>query len=298
MIVLYRKIASLDRVIAVAKQVGLKEEASTLDNCRSQIRDLSAALTSPIDRYPDSRFNEESVKTAVMDSKIVSGFKKVLATIKAKFPEATPEQNAWDILTRLEENLKVFENAKTKLASAVVMDKRGKILYHSFLYARDMVLTSLYDSIGNRFAELYRGLHGADEAGFTAKIEPEDAGLDLEVDFYGRGNHPPHALHSEGHQDSMGLCLFLALAERLTGGFIDLVILDDVIMSVDSDHRREICRLLRDKFPNRQFIITTHDKTWANQLKTEGIVQSSRLIEFYNWHVDTGPCVDCETDMW
>ena len=57
--------------------------------------------------------------------------------------------------------------------------------------------------------------------------------LNLEVGFYGRGTFPPHAFHSEGHQDSMGLCLYLALAERLTEGLIDLIILDDVVMSVD-----------------------------------------------------------------
>ena len=83
---------------------------------------------------------------------------------------------------------------------------------------------------------LYRQLHGSDEDAFTARIEPHGAALDFEVDFYGRGMHPPHALHSEGHQDSMGISVYLALAERLSEGLIDLVILDDVMMSVDTDH--------------------------------------------------------------
>ena len=70
--------------------------------------------------------------------------------------------------------------------------------------------------------ELYRELHGIDEAEFEASLVSSGAGIEFQVGFHGRGKHPPHALHSEGHQDSMGICLYLALAERLTQGYIDL----------------------------------------------------------------------------
>lgn len=133
---------------------------------------------------------------------------------------------------------------------------------------------------------------------FNAIIEPDGAALNFEVDFYGRGTYSPHALHSEGHQDSMGLCLYLALSERLAKGLIDLIILDDVVMSVDSNHRRDICRILASSFPSRQFLITTHDKTWANQMKSEGVVDRNSMIEFYNWNVDTGPQVNYQVDLW
>jgi hypothetical protein len=129
-------------------------------------------------------------------------------------------------------------------------------------------------------------------------MKPVGAGLNFEVDFYGQGNHPPHALHSEGHQDSMGICLYLALAERLNEGLINLVILDDVVMSVDVEHRRQICSLLGKSFPNRQFIITTHDRTWANQLKSEGVVKSRDLIEFHNWSLEGGPQVNYDIILW
>jgi hypothetical protein len=96
----------------------------------------------------------------------------------------------------------------------------------------------------------------------------------------------------------MGICLYLALAEHLIGGLIDLIILDDVVMSIDAEHRREVCRLLASYFPHRQFLITTHDRTWANQLRSEGIVDKRGTVEFYNWHVETGPQVNYEVDMW
>jgi hypothetical protein len=76
------------------------------------------------------------------------------------------------------------------------------------------------------------------------------------------------------------------------------VILDDVVMSVDADHRRAVCNVLGSCFPNRQFLITTHDRTWANQLRSEGIVDKEGVVEFWNWHVETGPLVTYETDVW
>lgn len=105
-------------------------------------------------------------------------------------------------------------------------------------------------------------------------------------------------MHSEGHQDSMGLCLYLALAERLTKGIIDLIILDDVVMSVDADHRRNICEVLSTTFPGNQFLITTHDRTWANQLRLMKVVDTKGMVHFYNWRVATGPQVDSDADIW
>jgi hypothetical protein len=130
---------------------------------------------------------------------------------KARFPETTPEQSAWDSLTKLEVNLKSLRCAQTDLAVAQSLNKKAALLHDVFLVSRDLVLGALYSNIRDRFVKMYRELHGLDEEGFTAKIEPDEAGIDFEVDFYGRGVHPPHALHSEGHQDSMGLCLYLAL---------------------------------------------------------------------------------------
>jgi hypothetical protein len=159
-------------------------------------------------------------------------------------------------------------------------------------------LEGLYEKIKGRFIELYKQMHGDDEKKFDASFTPQDAGLSLEVDFYGRGLHPPHALHSEGHQDSMGVCLFLALSEHLNTGLINLIILDDVVMSVDIGHRRAFCKVLATNFSDIQFIITTHDTTWANQLRGEGIVNRRQMLKFFDWSIDTGPQVHYEADMW
>ena len=145
---------------------------------------------------------------------------------------------------------------------------------------------------------LYRALHKDDEDAFDAVLRLDGAGLDFQVDFHGKGSHPPHALHSEGHQDSMGLCLYLALAEHLNSGIIDLVVLDDVVMSVDAGHRRELCRILKEEFPSKQFVITTHERAWARQLQMDGAIGKDDLYAFYNWTLDYGPRVNTDGDVW
>jgi recombinational DNA repair ATPase RecF len=291
-------IASVQKVIVATKIAGLKDELQRLQSWLSNLQDLSIVLSAAIEKYPDSRFDMSQIQQMLAPADVTNTLSLIHSAIKTKSPEITPEQTAWDTLTRLEENLKALESAEKNFKIAELFQQRASILLESFLKARDNVLGKLYEDIKDRFVGLYRQLHGLDEAKFMAKIEPEGAGLNFEVDFYGRGTHPPHALHSEGHQDSMGICLYLALAERLTGGLIDLVILDDVVMSVDADHRRQVCHLFATSFPHRQFLITTHDRTWASQLKSEGVVGSNGLVEFYNWNIETGPEVQTEVDIW
>jgi energy-coupling factor transporter ATP-binding protein EcfA2 len=291
-------LASVQKVVVAAQVVGLEGYLPPLQSWLGDLQSLSSALSAPIEKYLGLRFDPKQIQQMLAPPDMPRTLAHVHSVVKTKYPETTPEQTAWDTLTRLEENLKALESAEDGFESAELSQKRAVILLEAFQRARDTVLGKLYEAIRDRFVGLYRQLHGSDEDKFTAKIEPGGAGLNLEVDFYGRGTHPPHALHSEGHQDSMGLCLYLALAERLTERLIDLTILDDVVMSVDADHRRELCSLLATSLLTRQFLITTHDKTWAKQLRSEGVVGSRGTVEFYNWHIDTGPQVSCEVDMW
>ena len=84
-----------------------------------------------------------------------------------------------------------------------IIKKRTGIFLESFISPRDKVLEKLYENVKDRFVYFYKQLHDIDEEEFKARLEASNAGLDFKVDFHGRGTHPPHALHSEGHQDSM-----------------------------------------------------------------------------------------------
>lgn len=158
------------------------------------------------------------------------------------------------------------------------------------------VLEGIYDQVAKDFSRFYRVINREDEEKFVGKLTSAPAKLSFDVDFYGRGLFPPGAYHSEGHQDAMGLCLYLALMKHTLGDKFTFAVLDDVLMSVDTGHRREVCRLLKSEFPNTQFILTTHDRVWLQYMKTEGLIVRSQ--SFGGWTVDAGPRVWDDHDIW
>src|SRR4029077_13693791 len=141
----------------------------------------------------------------------------------------------------------------------------AKVAYDIYCVIQDAELNALYEEVQQDFSTFYRALNGPDESKFTAKLTPATGSLGFDVNFYGRGLYPPAAYHSEGHQDGMGVCLYLALMKRLFGARFQFSLLGDVVMSVDSGHRYQFCKLLKVQFPDTQFIITTHDRVWAAQ---------------------------------
>jgi len=292
------KLTPVEGTEEVKKSEVFKNQTQKLQNWKHELTEFENALKQPMEQYKEERFDSEGVKSMYTPIGLTEGLSQLVEEVKTLFPEATPEQTAWDNLTKLVERIKVLEDNQTTLDNTVKLRKRAEDIAQTFVSARDEVLEDLYTKIKNRFVGLYKEIHGEDEKDFGANLKPQEAGLNLEVDFYGRGMHPPHALHSEGHQDSMGVCLFLALSEHLNSGLIDLVILDDVVMSVDAGHRKAFCAVLKKNFLRRQFIITTHDTTWANQLRWDGVVEPKQMLRFFNWNVDTGPMVHYEVDMW
>jgi len=282
------KLSSLVEVLKASSLLRLDREVSSLEVYKEDLERIDTSLDG-------DDYSGEPIPTFT-DMEEVGA--KIFQVAVDCYGTPSPEQTAWDKLNRLEENLKYYEENIILYEKVKKARDNAEVLYDTFIESRNQVLDALYTEVKDRFVELYRQLHGTDESNFDAVLASEGAGVDLKVQFHGEGKHPPHALHSEGHQDSMGICLYLALAERLTQGYIDLIILDDVMMSVDAPHRRQICHLLADFFKGKQFFITTHDQTWARQLRLEGVVSSKGVVELFDWQIDTGPRVNSQSDMW
>lgn len=212
--------------------------------------------------------------------------------------EYSKQQAAWDSLTKMEDAWDRYIRAACFQRDSKLYKEISSKLLDYFQESRDFILDDIYNKIESNFNDYYKTIHLEDEHQFSSNIEHKDSQLIVEVDFYGRGMFPPHALHSEGHQDSMGLCLFFALNKYLSSDIIDVIVLDDVVMSIDRNHRRAICTLFKRFFSEKQLIITTHETAWAKQLKTEGIVKNQNMFHFVNWNIDTGPTLEMEKDLW
>ncbi len=297
----YRKLRANASEVARVERVLAPNTASdsTLATWITELDGIERRLTVPVQEI---LLNPEAYSESGLLSQtpgLVSALEGLEGTLASAVPAVSVQQTAWDLLTRIEEHTKLLAAAQATNTRARHAATRAEFLYRAFSAAQNDVLQELYDQIRDRFVELYREVHLEDESGFGATMKPDGAGVSFMVDFYGEGEFPPNALHSEGHQDSMGLCLYLALAERLNRGILDVIVLDDVVMSVDAGHRRHICRLLLHHFPDSQFIITTHERAWADQLVVEGVAKASRRVRLYDWSLETGPLVDeSPHDIW
>lgn len=170
----------------------------------------------------------------------------------------------------------------------------------SNIYAttNDEVFAGIYADVEKYFAALYRFVNRDDEVKFNAKLVPSMGKLGFDVDLYVRGFFPPGAYRSEGHQDCMALCLYLALMRHLQGARFTFAVLDDVLMSVDAGHRRQVCALLKTEFPNAQLIMTTHDPIWLHHMRIEGLIGGRSAVQFRIWSVDLGPIRWDEREVW
>ena len=293
--------ANVEALIDAARVTNLKSHCDALKGLatwRSQLDRMLEALKDPVGLYLHAGLHTTEVSSLLAPENLSKWLDGLDKAAKEELPKPSIEQTAWDTLTKLQVGYSALEKRIQDKEAAQLMSLRADALSRTFEQVRDSVLNDLYSRISTRFVEFYALLHDHERDHFKARLEPNRAALSFDVDFMGRGTHPPHALHSEGHQDSMGVCLFLALNEELSRSNHKLIVLDDVVMSVDTGHRRDVCRLLKDKFSDYQFIITTHDKTWARQLRQEGVIDAKKVIQFAGWTLEHGPRAQHQRDLW
>jgi hypothetical protein len=228
---------------------------------------------------------------------LAASVKFFTAKMDAK-PDQTATLDARTFLTTAQIRFDDYLKARRKDKTAGDASNFAKTAYDLYCEVFEEELNTLYGEVEADFSKFYRFINGDDEAKFTAKLTPSEGTLELDVNFYERGLFPPGAYHSEGHQDGMGVCLYLALMKRLFDDQFTFALLDDVVMSVDSDHRYQFCKLLKTSFPNTQFIITTHDRLWAEQMKSAGLVTGKTSVVFQSWSIDGGPVVETHQEIW
>lgn len=279
---------------AVSSLIGILEQheeydTESLSDFEKTLQDIEDGLGNDlIDGIPleeqESEDRKQTLTPMVVREKIDSFRER-----SSELPNLDEIEEDWDDLNSAYERFQEYQNLKEKSTEIRELAVELGEVKDEFIEARDGVLNDTYEAISEKFEEFYTTLHG-DEEEFSPTLEPTETGLALKVGFHGEGEHPPHALHSEGHQDSMGVCLFLALCDYLESDNLSLIMLDDVVMSIDAEHRRPLAKHLKEDISDEfQLFITTHDELWYRHLKTEGVVSSSNTVKFTSWSLEDGP---------
>jgi hypothetical protein len=110
----------------------------------------------------------------------------------------------------------------------------------------------------------------------------EDKSIDVELKFYGVNQPSPRFTLSEGHRNSLGLCIFLALA-RLEKNKHLPIFLDDIVSSLDRGHRGNVTELLKNEFDDRQILLFTHDREWFTELRMLLPTQNWKMLVLKPW---------------
>ena len=237
----------------------------------------------PVEKSIESLSNFSAVPKEIAE--IIDVAQKAISLL----PDLSEEDSAKQFLVSAQRHTDNFRSILVQLKKAEDEMKILSIAYESYVKISTEVLEEIYAKVERSFGEIYGEINIVDEKNFQAQLVSSAGKLGLDVDFFGRGFFHPGAYHSEGHQDSMGICLYLSLMKYLQGESFTLVVLDDVMVSVDYEHRRKMARIFKKYFPSTQFIITSHDKNSIECLADEGLIEKDSILEFANWNIETGP---------
>ena len=208
---------------------------------------------------------EDASNACVSDKKFIDTLRTSLATLKANKKSAT-ELEA--LVPRIKE------------AAELVAEQRKKFT--------DDILSE----ISGRVGELYEAIHPKE--GLNKIVLALDAGkrasLEIATEFGGKKHAPPQAYFSDSHLDTLGLCVFLALAER-DAPEEKLLVLDDVLGSVDEPHVERIIGMIYDVLQKfRHAVVTTHYRPWREKFRWGMLKpdQTCHFVELGKWGFDKG----------
>ena len=187
-----------------------------------------------------------------------------------------------------------LERLNQELISARAKAEMAKVFFESLKSAKQSVVQSVYNSLQERIESYYKKLHpNEDFANIRLVVDTAHrASATLAIDSLGATDEDPRAYSSEGHLDSLGLVIFLAFAKEFQEQF-PVLILDDVVTTIDAQHRSRICDLLCDEFGEWQVVVTTHDRNWFEELKEASRVRgrSDKVLARHisEWTREQGP---------
>jgi ABC-type molybdenum transport system ATPase subunit/photorepair protein PhrA len=151
----------------------------------------------------------------------------------------------------------------------------------------DSIISGIAKEVGRLYEKVHPG-EGLDKIALELD-SARRASIKLGATFAGH-DAPPQAYFSQSHLDTLGLCIFLALALR-DHPADTVLILDDVLGSVDEPHVERVIDMIYEVSGAFQHtVVTTHYRPWREKyrwgwLKPE---QACQFIELTSWSIDDG----------
>lgn len=188
-------------------------------------------------------------------------------------------------------NLNALKEKKSSAASLTNTVKSLKDMLAIFEQHRKEHVNQRLETISDTVEELFQELHPGEELG-KAKFylnANKKGSLEFHGQFLDDEEAQLQAYYSDSHLDTLGICVFLALAECY-GHDNMVIVLDDVISSVDqlhTDRFMEVMHKYATKF--KQLIMTTHFRPLKDRyLYARGPAANVQIIELLPWTKQRG----------
>ena len=231
------------------------KELSTLDIPTFPIPSEPVSWADWINKNAGKRDNWKQASDACIDSK---NFVETLRRSLNDYDQSdAAAKDLAVVVPRLSEILNVVESERKKYTDAILCD------------------------ISTRVGTLYDAIHpgeGLNKIVLALDVAKRGS-LEIATEFAGKQDTPPQAYFSDSHLDTLGLCVFLALAERESPEK-KILVLDDVLGSVDEPHVERVIGLIYDVSQNFQHaIVTTHYRPWREKFRW-GILKPDKVCQF------------------
>lgn len=220
------------------------------------------------------QINSNALRESFTEDVLIAIENKLLPVIAAAERDS---QNAPPDVQQLTTDNKLFDVAKSVIDAQDLHNeiKSGDALVALINSLEQGVRTEIrdqsqmvIDSISKDIESMWGILHPGEKIDSVRLSLPPtaDKAIDVVLQFHGLEQDSPRLTLSEGYRNSLGLCIFLAMAKQAVDSDRPLF-LDDVVVSLDRNHRGMIQSLLEKAFSDRQVIILTHDREWYTELR-------------------------------
>ncbi len=189
-------------------------------------------------------------------------------------------KNSFNQIKQLQEKLQKLNQQKDNI----------EIIYYAFAIKQKDGLESFLNNFSSIINEYYQFMN-VDEAFKDLKIIPieddeELKGITIQFKFNGNEVTPIQKYFSESHLNCYGLAFFLASVNAFNKEN-RFIILDDIISSFDTNHRKRFADLLFEKFNDYQIILLTHESEWYEYVRA--IARNKDwLSNRINWNKEKG----------
>jgi len=303
----------LNSFIVELEKVGLElEPFKQLNNARLKLLQVTSLFKEIVSKVTSAKEFAQAipVKEFQVNSKKLKKLIKYLSIKCQSMLEriGVPEdwKNKVAVIT-IASQVKVLVNEADKIESDLRVEEQQleymKKIYDAFSEIKKNKISDIYKAIVGNVNAFYSTLHPSDpHKNIELKIATgRRASAELKIESFDKAREDPRAFTSEAHQDSLGLCIFLAFVKRFNEG-CNFIVLDDVVTTIDAQHRELICRLLLEQFRDYQLVVTTHDAIWYEQLRSHQrafrMHGNWKNLEIIRWTLKTGPIIEPFKPRW